>query len=81
MVAFAALRSFIISLKPHLFSRLTAYIIIFYMGHEKHKEVALLRRVCVQVCIVCVRVCVSMCMMRFKLYVHNALGMHGKVKS
>lgn len=51
------------------------------MGHEKHKEVALLRRVCVQVCIVCVRVCVSMCMMRFKLYVHNALGMHGKVKS
>lgn len=49
------------------------------MGHEKHKEVALLRRVCVQVCIVCVRVCVSMCMMQFKLYVHNALGMHGKV--
>lgn len=51
------------------------------MGHEKHKGVALLRRVCVQVCIVCACVCVSMCMMRFKLYVHNALGMHRKVKS
>ena len=29
-------------LKPHLFCRLTECVIIFYVGQEKHKEVAML---------------------------------------
>lgn len=51
VVAFAALWSFIISLKPHLFCRLTACIIIFYVGRKELKEVALLERICVHLCV------------------------------